>query len=58
MLTEGAIFFMGDGHAKYLKPQAVSPGANAISFDEPEDMSNGLASGTEDSQHAVTFSTN
>lgn len=56
--TDGAIFSMGDGHTKYFKPQSVSPGANASDSSEPEDMTNGLAAGTSDSQRAVTFSTN
>jgi prepilin-type N-terminal cleavage/methylation domain-containing protein/prepilin-type processing-associated H-X9-DG protein len=56
--SDGSNFFLGDGHVKFFRPQAVSPGANAADSSEPEDMTNGLAAGTEDSQHAATFSTN
>lgn len=55
--TDGGIFFLADGHAKFFRPQAVSPGANAVDSTEPQDFSNYLAAGTEDSQHAATFST-
>jgi prepilin-type N-terminal cleavage/methylation domain-containing protein/prepilin-type processing-associated H-X9-DG protein len=56
--SDGSIFFMGDGHAKYFRSPAVSPGANANASSDPEDMTNGLAAGTEDGQHPATFSTN
>lgn len=54
----GSIFSMGDGHTKFLRPASVSPGANAASSENLQDMSNGLAAGTTDSQHTVTFSEN
>lgn len=56
--SDGAIFFMADGHAKFFRAQAVSPGRNASGSSEPQDVVNGLAAGTQDTAHAVTFSTN
>ncbi len=56
--SDGAIFALGDGHAKFFRPSAVSPGANAVSSTDPQDMVNFLAGGTSDSQHGATFSTN
>ncbi|HZO87340.1 MAG TPA: DUF1559 domain-containing protein [Chthonomonadaceae bacterium] len=56
--SEGAIFFLADGHAKFFRSQAVSPGGNAGDSSAPQDRDNGLAAGTEDSAHPVTFSTN
>lgn len=60
--TSGAIFFMGDGHAKYFKPNAVSPGANAASSTDGENPNalaapNITAAGT-NGGFGVTFSTN
>jgi prepilin-type N-terminal cleavage/methylation domain-containing protein len=54
----GALFCIADGHTKYFKPQAVSPGSNALNSSAAQDTTNYLAAGTTDSQHAVTFSTN
>ncbi len=56
--AEGSIFALGDGHAKFFRPAAVSPGSVAGSSDNPEDTQNGIAAGTSDSQHPATFSTN
>jgi prepilin-type processing-associated H-X9-DG protein len=56
--SDGGIFCMADGHAKFFKPQSVSPGTNAGSSDAPQDTTNYTAAGTTDSSHAVTFSTN
>ncbi len=56
--SDGSIFCLADGHAKFFKPQAVSPGYNAGSSDAPQDNSVYTAAGTADSRHAVTFSAN
>jgi len=56
--SEGAIYAMGDGHAKYLKPGAVSPGAPATSPSNPQDTGTLRAAGTSGGQFAITFSTN
>lgn len=56
--SEGAIFFMADGHAKFMRPQSVSPGSSAAGSTDPQDMTNGLAEGAEGSQFGVTFSVN
>jgi prepilin-type N-terminal cleavage/methylation domain-containing protein/prepilin-type processing-associated H-X9-DG protein len=54
----GAIYFMADGHAKYFKGGAVSPGQNALSSTNSEDQVNYRAAGTGSSQFGATFSTN
>jgi prepilin-type N-terminal cleavage/methylation domain-containing protein/prepilin-type processing-associated H-X9-DG protein len=56
--SDGGIFFMADGHAKFFRAQAVSPGSNASDSSATQDMVNGVAAGTQDSARAVTFSTN
>jgi len=56
--STGAIYFLADGHAKYFKSGAVSPGGNAQSSTNFEDMTNGYAAGTASNQYGVTFSTN
>lgn len=56
--AEGSIFSMADGHAKFFRPQSVSPGANATDSSDPQDPTNGIAAGASDSHHAVTFSIN
>lgn len=55
--SEGSNFFLADGHSKFFRPQAVSPGSNASSTEAPQDRNNGLAAGTSDGEHPVTFST-
>jgi prepilin-type N-terminal cleavage/methylation domain-containing protein/prepilin-type processing-associated H-X9-DG protein len=55
--TSGAIYWMADGHAKYAKPGAVSPGANALASTNNEDMTNFRAAGTS-ANYGITFSTN
>ncbi len=55
--SDGAIFFMGDGHAKFFKPGAVSPGADAAATTNGEDCTNLLAAGTGASGYGATFST-
>jgi prepilin-type N-terminal cleavage/methylation domain-containing protein/prepilin-type processing-associated H-X9-DG protein len=55
--SNGAIYFLGDGHAKFFRSQAVSPGANAVGDSDPQDITNYLAAGTSDGSHAATFST-
>jgi prepilin-type N-terminal cleavage/methylation domain-containing protein/prepilin-type processing-associated H-X9-DG protein len=55
--SDGAVFCLADGHAKFFRPQAVSSGANAADSSDPQDSANGVASGTSDGQHAATFST-
>ena len=56
--SEGAIYAMGDGHAKYLKPGAVSPGAPAAATNSAQDPATLRAAGTSGGQFAVTFSPN
>ncbi len=41
--AEGGIYFLGDGHAKYLKGGAVSAGANAGSASDTQNMTAGTA---------------
>jgi prepilin-type processing-associated H-X9-DG protein len=57
--TGGANYWLADGHAKFLRGNAVSPGANAGSSSMTQMMMNGLvdASGTGSNQFSVTFST-
>ncbi len=56
--SEGALYLLGDGHAKYLKSGAVSCGGNALSSTDTENMTTHLSSGTSNGQFGVTFSTN
>ncbi len=56
--SDGAIFCLGDGHAKFFRAAAVSPGANALDPSGLQDPVNGLAAGASEGKHAVTFSTN
>jgi prepilin-type N-terminal cleavage/methylation domain-containing protein len=56
--ADGGIFFLADGHAKFFRPQAVSPGNNAGDSSATQDVTNGVAAGTQSTTHAVTFSTN
>jgi prepilin-type N-terminal cleavage/methylation domain-containing protein/prepilin-type processing-associated H-X9-DG protein len=56
--SSGAIYFLADGHAKYLKPGAVSPGFTAQSSTNVQDTVNHYAAGTSANQFSVTFSTN
>jgi prepilin-type N-terminal cleavage/methylation domain-containing protein/prepilin-type processing-associated H-X9-DG protein len=54
----GALFSFADGHAKFFRPQAVSPGQTASDSSAPQDMTYGIAAGTADTQFTATFSTN
>lgn len=54
----GSIFVFGDGHAKYLKPGAISPGRNANASTDQENMAKYRAAGTSSGQFAATFSIN
>jgi prepilin-type N-terminal cleavage/methylation domain-containing protein/prepilin-type processing-associated H-X9-DG protein len=54
----GSIFAFADGHAKFLRPGAVSPGRNALSSNNVEDMVNYYAAGTSATGYAATFSIN
>jgi prepilin-type N-terminal cleavage/methylation domain-containing protein len=56
--SEGAVYMLGDGHAKYLKGGAISPGANAAASGNNQDTVNKLAAGTTSGQFGITFSTN
>ncbi len=56
--SSGAEYFMADGHAKFFRPGSISPGANALSSANNEDMVNGYAAGTTANQFGATFSTN
>jgi prepilin-type N-terminal cleavage/methylation domain-containing protein len=57
---QGAIYFLADGHAKYLKPGGVSPGANAAASTNTQTIASGVyyAAGSSSNQFGVTFSTN
>jgi prepilin-type N-terminal cleavage/methylation domain-containing protein len=55
---QGGEYCLADGHAKFFKPGAVSPGANALATGNNEDQTNYYAAGSQGSQFAVTFSTN
>ncbi|HLV80313.1 MAG TPA: DUF1559 domain-containing protein [Chthonomonadaceae bacterium] len=56
----GGNYALGDGHTKFFRPGAVSPGQNAASNTAIQTVNNGIyyAGGTSDGVHAVTFSTN
>ncbi|MCW3052296.1 MAG: prepilin-type N-terminal cleavage/methylation domain [Chthonomonadales bacterium] len=56
--SEGAIYAMGDGHAKYLKPGQVSPGAPATASTSAQDTAALRAAGTGNGQFSATFSPN
>jgi len=56
--SSGGIYFMADGHAKFFRPGAISPGGNAASSNNTEDMVNYLAAGTAANGYGATFSTN
>ena len=55
--NEGAICLLADGHAKYFKGGAISPGANAGTTTSLQDTTNKLAAGTGSGQFGITFST-
>ena len=62
--AEGGIYFLGDGHAKYLKGGAVSAGGNAASASDGQNATTGttvqkfLAAGTGGlGNYGVTYST-
>ena len=55
--TDGANYALADGHAKYLKGIAVSPGTDAVNETDPQGSgNNGPAAGTGNSLFAATFS--
>jgi prepilin-type N-terminal cleavage/methylation domain-containing protein/prepilin-type processing-associated H-X9-DG protein len=54
---DGAVYIMVDGHAKYLKPGAVSVGLPATLATDPPNYNTFQAAGTGNS-YQVTFSTN
>lgn len=68
--TDGAVYLMADGHAKWLRGTSVSPGANALAEDCQEtplasgvtqasdctNAPNGMAAGTANGSFAATFS--
>jgi len=58
--TSGANFWLADGHSKFFRGGAVSPGANAASSTNFETINSGVydAAGTESNQFGITFSTN
>ncbi len=57
--SDGALYEMADGHAKYLRPGAVSPGGNAINSTDGQNSTTYLAAGTSGlGSFGVTFSTN
>ena len=58
--SEGSIYFLGDGHAKYLKPGAISAGTNAASSSNGQLVGGGVvqAAGTSNlGNFGVTYST-
>ncbi|HLK61590.1 MAG TPA: DUF1559 domain-containing protein [Chthonomonadaceae bacterium] len=59
--TAGSNFALGDGHAKFFRPDAVSVGANAVASTDPRNPAASpvsTAAGTSNGVFAVTFSTN
>jgi len=58
--TGGANYWLADGHAKFFRGSAVSPGANAGTSTMVQMMMNSMldAAGTAANQFVVTFSTN
>jgi prepilin-type N-terminal cleavage/methylation domain-containing protein/prepilin-type processing-associated H-X9-DG protein len=58
--TGGANYWLADGHAKFFRSSAVSPGFNAGTSSMSQMMMNGGldAAGTASNQFSVTFSTN
>jgi prepilin-type N-terminal cleavage/methylation domain-containing protein len=56
--SEGAIYQMGDGHAKYFKAGAISPGLPALASTDGQNTSTKRAAGTGASGFGATFSTN
>ena len=58
--TSGANYWLADGHAKFFRAGAVSPGANAGDSSMVQMMMNGGldAAGTASNQFSATFSTN
>jgi prepilin-type N-terminal cleavage/methylation domain-containing protein/prepilin-type processing-associated H-X9-DG protein len=54
--SNGSNFFFVDGHAKWFRGAAVSPGFNALAPSEPQNPAEFLAAGTS-SNFAATFST-
>lgn len=58
--ASGAIYFLADGHAKYLKPGAVSPGVSATATTNGQTVVSGIvyAAGTGNlGSYGVTYST-
>ena len=57
--SQFSIYFFSDGHAKALKPGAVSPGSSAVSSSDGQDQANFRAAGTANmGGFQATFSTN
>ena len=56
--SDGALYVMGDSHAKYFKTGAVSPGAPAVGSGDAENMKTYKAAGTGASGYGATFSPN
>ncbi len=58
--TSGANYWLADGHAKFFRASAVSPGANAGDSSMVQMMMSGMldAAGTGSNQFIVSFSTN
>jgi len=58
----GSNFLLGDGHAKFLKPERVSPGATAGSVNDAQDadtpVHNAAGTGALGSAYTATFSPN
>ncbi len=53
----GSNFLLADGHVKWLKPEQVSSGSNAVKAgDDQTGTVQGTAAGTGDAAHAATFS--
>ncbi len=58
--TDGSNFLLADGHVKWLKGPAVSPGKNAATASDAQNNTNGTAAGTGASNpsFSATFSIN
>ncbi len=55
--TGGSNYLLADGHVKWLRGSAVSPGVGAVAANNPQGTGGGdKAAGTQDSTYVVTFS--
>jgi prepilin-type N-terminal cleavage/methylation domain-containing protein/prepilin-type processing-associated H-X9-DG protein len=55
--SQGANYWLADGHAKFFRAAAISVGANALASGNAADLNNGYAAGTSANGIGATFST-